>query len=198
MNISRGFKFILLASISSLIIACGGHQPQKNTSLEQPPSLEIEKTINSPAVTETHINTGLNDAVRLVDTRLHLKQPYEQAWRTVATALEFNRIEISDRNQETGEYFVNYDPDNNQNKKTDLLDNIATFLFKDDYAKAAYKITVIQISRTVKIIAEKLAAIEMDSLEGDENIIFDDKVDDGADQLIHHLYRTLKNDLPLD
>jgi len=191
------FKFISLASVLSSIIACSGHQYQNNTSLEQPPSLEIEKSINSPAVTETHIKTGLNDAVTLIGTYLHLKQPYEQAWRTLASALEFNHIEISDRNQETGEYFINYDPDKFQNNNPEFLDNLAPFLFKDDYASAAYKISVTQVSQAVEITAKKLAATEMDLLD-DEDMTFDDKADDGADKLIRHLYGTLRNNLPLD
>jgi hypothetical protein len=199
MNVSRAFKFISLTSVLSLIIACGGHQYQNNASLEQPPTLKIEQSINSPAVTETNINTGLNDAVTLMGTnRLHLKQSYEQAWSILATALEFNGIEISDRNQETGEYFINYDPDNTRGKNTGLLDDVSFFLFKDDYAKAAYKITLTQVSQAVEIRAEKLAAIEMDLLDDGEDIIFDDNVDDGRDKLIRYLYKTLKNDLPLD
>ena len=200
MNVSRAFKFISLTSVLSLIIACGGgHQYQNNASLEQPPTLKIEQSINSPAVTETNINTGLNDAVTLMGTnRLHLKQSYEQAWETLATALAFNNIEVSDRNQEAGEYFINYDPDNTRSKNTGLLDDISFFLFKDDYAKAAYKITLTKISQVVEIRAEKLAAIEMDSLDDGEDITFEDKTNDGADKLIHYLYRTLKNDLPLD
>jgi len=198
MTILRTFKFISLASILPLLIACGGHQYQNNTSLEQPPTLKIEHAINSPAVTETAINTGLNKAVVLIGTkRLQLKQSYEQAWRTLATALEFNGIEISDRNQETGEYFVNYDPDNTQNKKSELLDGVS-FLFNNDYEEAVYKITLTQVPQAIEIRAEKLATTEMDLLDDGEEITFDDEENDGADKLIRYLYRTLKNDLPLD
>lgn len=200
MTVSRELKFIPLTSVFLSIIACGGHQYQNNDSLEQPPTLKIERAINSPAVTETHINTGLNDAVVLIGTnRLHLKQSYEQAWRTVATALEFNGIEMSDRNQATGEYFIHYDPDNIRSKNRGFFDDVSFFGFKDDYAKAAYKISVTQVSQAIEITAEKLTdTLSMDLLDDGEEISFDDKVNDGADKLIRYLYRTLKNDLPLD
>lgn len=198
MNMPRRVKFILLTSVLLSIIACKGHQYQNNASLEQPPSLEIERTINSPAVTETNMKTGLDHMVGLVGTRLNLKQPYEQAWETLAAALEFSRIKISDRNQEMGVYFINYDADNTNNKNTGILDNLSTFLFKDDYARATYKITVVRVSQVVEITAEKVMVTEMSLLDGNEDIIFDDKVDDGAEKLIHHLHEILKNDLPLD
>lgn len=200
MDISQVFRFILLPSVFLSIIACGGHQYQNNDSLEQPPTLKIERAINSPAVTETHINTGLNDAVVLIGTNhLHLKQSYEQAWRTVATALEFNGIEMSDRNQATGEYFIHYDPDNTRSKNRGLFDDLNFLLFKNDYVKAPYKISVTQVSQAIEITAEKLTdTLSMDLLDDGEAISFDDKVNDGADKLIRYLYRTLKNDLPLD
>ena len=197
MTVSSVFKFIPLTSVLLLIIACGGHQ--NNTSLDHPPTLKIEQSINSPAVTESHINTGLNDAVVLIGTNhLHLKQSYQQAWRILATALEFNGIEISDRNQETGEYFIHYDPDNTRNKNRGLFDNL-NFLFKNDYVKAPYKISITQVSQAIKITAEKLTdTLPIDLLDDSEEITFNDKVNDGADKLIRHLYGTLKNDLPLD
>ncbi|MDQ7090466.1 MAG: outer membrane protein assembly factor BamC [Methylococcales bacterium] len=191
-------KFIGLMGASLLVIGCNSTQKHHdNAVLERPPTLEISHEINAPALTETTIKTGLNSKVTLLDSNhLNLKQPFEQAWTTIATALEFHQIEIKDRDQEAGTYFVNYDPDDI--KTTNMLDNLAFFLFKDDYAKAAYKIILTKKIASVDVTAEKLDHFEMDFLDDGDEITFDDKTDDGADKLIHHLYGLLKNDLPLD
>jgi hypothetical protein len=193
-------KSLALCGILFGLIAC---QPPKNyqdnTQLESPPALAIATSINEPPVTETVSATGLNTAVILEGKHhLTLKQPFEKAWTTLAEALAFNNIIISDRNRETGEYFIDYDPDNTTPKNTGLLDKIAFFLFTDDYEKARYKLTVTKNSHGVKIVAEKLDAIEMDLLDDGEDIKFDDKIGDGAEKLTRYLYNTLKNDLPLN
>ncbi len=200
MNMSIVFKSIGVVIILLFIVACGKNRKyQDNSSLEKPPTLAITKIINAPAVNETNPDTGLNDAVILIDaTHLNLKQPFDQAWTTLETALEFNRIEISDRNRETGDYFINYDPDNTQNKESEFLDNLTFFLFKDDYEEAPYKITLTKNKQGVNISAEKLEQFQIDLLDDGDEISFDDKTNDGVNKLIRYLYRTLKSDLPLD
>lgn len=200
MSALRPFKLISFVSILSFVIACQSNKKyQDNTSLETPPILKSITPIDTSLVAKKEPESGLNNAVILVDaTHLSLKQPFEQAWTTLAMALEFNHIEISDRNRETGDYFINYDPDNISDKDSDLVDNIASFLFNNDYEEAAYKLTLTKNTQGVSISAKKLTPISMDLLDDGEDIKFDDKFNQGVEKLIRHLYGTLKNDLPLN
>lgn len=192
-------KTSLFIGILLLTTACSNrHATADNTDLEKPPRLEI-KVMPKAAVIEADVDNGLGDAVSLIDAkRISLKQPFEQAWNTVETVLQFNQIEITDRNREKGEFFINYDPDNARRKNNDVIGDVAFFLFKDEYTEAPYKIIITESEQTVEITAHKREYIQLDLLDDGEELEFDDEVDDGADKLIRHLYVTLKNDLPLD
>ena len=170
---------------------------QDNSALEKPPQLEIIETAQEPVIDE-NVNTGLGEAVILSGGKLILKQPFNKAWNTLGTALEFMNIEITDRNRENGEYFVNYDPDNANRKNGELLDDVSFFLFEDQYANAPYKLNVSKKEESVEVTSEKLDSFQMDLLDDNEDIKFDDRSNDGSRKLIRHLYGVLKNDLPLD
>lgn len=191
-------RLCLLVGLS-LTAACTQNKKfQDNSELEKPPQLEIVESIPEPAI-EEDVDTGLGDAVALQGVKIILKQPFEQAWDTLGTALEFINIEITDRNREKGEFFLSYDPDNARRKKGELLDDVTFFLFEDQYAESPYKLTVSKSEEGfVEIEGEKLDDFQMDLLDDGEEVKFDDQSDDGSLRLIRHLYITLKNDLPLD
>lgn len=198
MIVQTPFKTILFISLLFSAACSQNKNYHDNSALEKPPELEIIPVVTAPVV-DNNVDTGLGEAVKRIDaTHLSLKQPYEQAWNTMETVLEFSRIKITDRNREKGEYFINYDPDNARRKESDLLDDVGFFLFKDEYAEAPYKVTITKNEQSVEITAEKLNDFQMDLLDDGEEMKFDDKADDGSSKLIRYLYGTLKNDLPLD
>lgn len=183
-----------------LIVACSpAKKYQDHHLLEQPPSLQITAKNIAPAVTQTQLTTGLNDAVTRIDAQhLHLKQSFEPAWTTLGNTLTFNQIKISDRNHDTGTYYVHYDPDQSSYKTSDLIEELSA-LFTNNYAESTYKITLTQRSTGVIITAEKMEEKDrLNLLDDGDEISFEDSPDDGANKLIHQLYTTLKHDIPLD
>ncbi|MCK5728110.1 MAG: outer membrane protein assembly factor BamC [Methylococcales bacterium] len=195
----HGFLVKIIAIISCFLWINGCNSPSKyqdNHQLEQPPTLAImERAGEGPPLTEKKPKIGLKNTVNLLDANhLTLQQPFDKAWNTLATALALNKIKISDRNRETGEYFVEYDPDDAH----DESDNFSFFSFKDDYEQAIYKLTLKQESNLIVIRAEKTAQKSIDLLDDGDDISFEDKNKDGKDKLIRQLYSTLKNDLPLE
>ena len=184
------------------MIACSPRPAIKeNIALESPPILDIVDTPADPALqTKVDKDVGLGEVVQLINAKqILLKQPFEQAWNTVATVLQFNKIEVTDRNREKGEYFINFDPDNVHRKEGDTLDDVAFFLFKDEYPEVPYKLILTKEPQAVKISVKKRNYVEMDLLDDGEELTFDDEVkNDGIDKLIRYLYATLKNDLPVD
>jgi uncharacterized lipoprotein len=173
---------------------------QDNQVLEQPPVFITinDNTQEEPAITEKKSDTGLNDAVILLNSQsLILRQSFDNAWKTLEKALVFNQIKISDRHREQGTYFVDYDPDDAP-QSDGFTENINFLLFKDDYEKSLYKLTMTEKENGVLIRAERMTQKRIDLLEDGEDIRFDDKIEDGKEKLLKHLYGTLKNDLPLD
>ncbi|MCK4494275.1 MAG: outer membrane protein assembly factor BamC [Methylococcales bacterium] len=169
---------------------------QDNDQLEHPPTLAImEHEDDAPPLTEKKPKTGLKNTVNLLDANhLTLQQSFDKAWDTIAIALALNKIKISDRNRETGEYFIEYDPDNFHHES----DNFSFFSFKNDYEYATYKLTLKRKSKLIVISAEKTAQDNLDLLDDGDDISFEDKNKDGKKNLIRQLYLTLKNDLPLE
>ncbi|MCK5925147.1 MAG: outer membrane protein assembly factor BamC [Methylococcales bacterium] len=189
----------IIITINTLLWASACNAPSKyqdNHQLEQPPMLAImDRENEGPPLTEKKPKTGLKNRVSLLDSNyLNLKQPFDKAWDTLATAVSLNNIKISDRNRETGEYFVEYDPDDAHNES----DNVSFFSFKDDYEKATYKLTLEKKVESVMITAEKTTKTSLDLLDDGDDIRFEDKNKDGKEKLIKQLYSTLKNDLPLE
>ncbi len=192
-------KLGLVGVSLSQLIGCGSPRQYQNTSaLEKPPQLEIVK-VNRPKI-KHEVDKGLGDAVSLVSgTEIILKQPFNRAWGTLETALEFNDIEINDRNREEGRYYVQYDPDEYKNKDKEgaLLGQAAFFLFQDQYNEASYLIEVAKHPESVSIKVLMSEEKRPDLLDDGEDLEFDDKQDDGSRRLLRHLYATLRNDLPL-
>ncbi|MCK5872531.1 MAG: outer membrane protein assembly factor BamC [Methylococcales bacterium] len=189
-------KVIIINAFLWLTACNSPSKYQDNHQLEHPPTLAIiGQDDEEPPLTEKKPKTGLKNTVNLLDANhLTLQQSFDKAWDTLATALALNNLKISDRNRETGEYFVEYDPDNFHHKS----DNFSFFSFKNDYEYATYKLTLKQKSNLIVISAEKTAQKSVDLLDDGDDISFEDKNKDGKKNLIRQLYSTLKNDLPLE
>lgn len=197
------YKFrvkLVLVSVSCLyVLACAPpRQYQDNSSLEKPPQLAVNKTKYTVDDSVTDIAKGLGDKVSLTDNVLLLKQPFNSAWGTLEQALKLNNIAITDRNREQGRYYVQYDPDEVEDKAEGFLAQASFFIFQDEYERLPYVLQMVQSSEGVKIKATAIDADKsFDLLDDGEDLTYDTSKNRASEILLRNLYRTLKHDLPL-
>ena len=200
-------KYFLLIIISLVLLSCAESRNSryKDTShLEMPPEMEIVET--EPVVVgeyEKLTNTGLGDeyvsyAGSAEKPVMKIKKLFDRSWVLVEQALKLSEIEITDKNREQGFFYVNFDPDAQGSKDTELIDGVSFFFFEDEYEAAAYKLIVKWNETDTEVTAELANQINTDMLDDDEDMEdFEGSVDSGA-SLLKKLYKTIRDDLPLD
>jgi len=186
------FTSILLLAATAASCTTTEDKYQSTEMLERPPTL-IATTPTEPQSaieesTPTKTQPGLGDAVTMTEadpSRLDIKQPFDQAWSSVASALEQLELEITDRNRDEGLYYVTYDPDSYQPEDAGVFDIL---LLKHDYAEEGYILKLHEQGSATEITAE--AANKNTAAAKDEAAPAD-----GAEKLLKTLYKTLRDDL---
>jgi len=174
---------------------------QDTSTLEMPPEMEIveKPAVAEPKIIEDIVDKGLGDSVVLSgpteEPLIKIKKMFDRSWGIVEQALKLNEIEITDKNREEGVFYVNFDPDAQTSDGSELFDGMTFSFFNDEYEEAAYKLTVVWRESNTEVNAELAGQTNMDMLNDDED--FGGSVDAGA-KLIKKLYKTIRDDLPLD
>jgi len=197
-------KNCLVLLIPLLITACSDSVNTRYTDtshLEMPPVLIIaEQPAQVNQDKEVDKNTGLGQVVFLsgpaAQPILKIKKIFDRSWNIVEQALNLSEIEITDKNRDQGVYYVKFDPDQKSSKESGVMDSLSFFLFKDEYEEAAYKLTVQWRDSDTEVSVERIEQDE-DSLLDDGEDDFENPIDPGA-MLINALYKTIRDDLPLD
>lgn len=196
--------------ITLLIVACSDSKNtryQDTSHLEIPPEMEIVET--PKAIVEDKDKdkvkvkvkeSGLGDEVLLVGSAkkpvIKIKKLFDRSWNIVEQALKLNEIDVTDKNREQGVFYVLFDPDVLPANDPELMDKVTFFLFQDDFEEETYKVTVIWRESDTEISAELVEQLNTDLLDDDEDGS-EGSVDEGA-KLINTLYKTIRDDLPLD
>jgi outer membrane protein assembly factor BamC len=199
-------NYSVLILIPLLLLSCAETEKSrfKDTShLEMPPELEIvitEKVVVGEYEKQT--NTGFGDDVLYEGSTeppvMKIKKLFDRSWVLIEQALKLSEIEVTDKNREQGFFYVNFDPDARDSKDDGMLDNVTFFFFEDEYAAAAYKLKVEWAETNTEVTAELVDQVNTDLLDDDEDMEdFEGSVDDGA-MLLKKLYKTIRDDLPLD
>lgn len=177
--------------LTALLASCGTTEEARyrdTAVLEKPPTLvagrpaEEQNEADNSEEPEAEAKTGLGTKVYITDSNpplLIIKQPFNEAWNTLAQALKQQKLEITDRNREEGAYYVTYDPDSYESG------GIFSFL-NNDYAEEGYLLKLEAKDAETKVSAEAV----------DESAPPDDgQPADGADKLLMSLHKTLRDDL---
>jgi uncharacterized lipoprotein len=187
-------NLIPVALLTAVLVSCGTTEEAhyRDTSmLERPPTLVANKPANeqkeadSNSEPEEEAKTGLGTKVYMTDsnsTLFVIKQPFDEAWNTLAQALKQQDIEITDRNREEKAYYVTYDPD-------DYDPGSSFSFFKDDYAEEDYLLKLEARDDGTAISAEAVDKPDPD------NSSDDGRPTDGAEKLLKSLHITLRDDL---
>ena len=189
--------------IPVLVTACSDIKVTKyqdTSDLETPPEMVI---VEKPKVliedSEVIKNTGLGKNVSLAglgkEPVIKIKKTFERSWAIVEQALKLNEIEITDKNRDEGVFYVLFDPDAKP-AGSKITDTITFFFFEDEYVEAAYKLTVAWRDSDTEVTVELIDQVSNDILDDGEDE-FEDTIDAGT-KLLKTLYKTIKDDLPLD
>ena len=196
-------KFFCVFLIPVLVTACSDIKATKYqdiSDLEMPPEMVI---VEKPKVliedSEVIKKTGLGKSVSLAglgkEPVIKIKKTFERSWAIVEQALKLNEIEITDKNRDEGVFYVLFDPDAKQ-AGSQITETITFFFFEDEYVEAAYKLTVVWRDSDTEVTVELIDQVSNDILDDGEDE-FEDTIDAGT-KLLKTLYKTIKDDLPLD
>lgn len=194
-------KFCYFFLIVLFVSACSDGKAikyQDTSDLETPPEMVI---VDKPKVLredkEIIKKSGLGKSVSLVEVEkepvIKIKKIFDRSWDIVEQALKLNEIEITDKNRDKGVFYVKFDPDAKQ-AGSKVADTITFFFFEDDYEQAAYKLTVVWRDSDTEVTVELIDQVSNELLDEDE---FEGTIDTGV-KLLETLYKTIKDDLPLE
>jgi uncharacterized lipoprotein len=142
---------------------------------------------------------GLANDVILAEEKqkpiIKIKKDFDRSWDIVEQALQLDEIEITDKNRDKGVFYVTFDPDTKSDST--FVDAMTFFLFKDEYAEASYKLTLTEQKNESVITIEPIEIEENDDLLDDDGDSFEGVIDEGV-ILINTLYKTIRDDLPLN
>jgi len=194
----------LVFLVPLLITACSDNvntRYRDTSHLETPPVLIIaEQPKQAKQAKDVDEKTGLGRVVSLsgpaAQPILKIKKIFDRSWNIVEQGLNLSEIEITDKNRDKGVFYVKFDPDQKSSKDSGVMDSLSFFFFKDEYEEAAYKLTVQWRDSDTEVSVERLDQDEDDLLDDGEDD-FENPIDPGA-MLINALYKTIRDDLPLD
>jgi len=200
-------KISILILMSLLIISCssGKKRKYKNTRyLEMPPTMKVvEKPkiqVEEEKETEISEGKGLGENVSLGGEEnksvIKIKKTFDRSWEIVDQALKLNDIEITDKDREQGVFYVTYDPDDDRSGESTLIDKMTFFVFKNEYVEASYKLTVVWRESDTEVVAELADSETNDLLDDGEDDI--EGSTDSGEKLLNALYKTIRDDLPIN
>jgi uncharacterized lipoprotein len=205
------FKKIVIL-ITLFTISCSDVQQTKYKDtdyLEIPPEMKItekspvvvEEDIKDEADEEESVEKGLGQNILLAGTEkkpvIKIKKKFDRSWELIDQALKLEEIEITDKDRGQGVFYVTYDPDDQHPADSSLIDKMTFFFFKDEYEEASYKLTVLRQEDETEVTAEQIESETNDLLDDGEDNDIAGSIDDGS-MLLNALYKTLREDLPVD
>ncbi len=205
MTIKKNGALILIALSISACSESKNPKYKDTSLLEKPPIMPIvasqKDAIEEDKASEEKQDEkkGLGDNIILTEFEqkpiIKIKKNFHLSWHFVEQALQLKDIEISDKNREKGVYYVNFDPD--EQSDSTLADAMTFFLFKDDYAEAAYKLTVKEKATDNSEVTIEHIASEENDLMDDDGDDFNGTIDEGV-MLMNTLYKTIRDELDIE
>lgn len=113
--------------------------------------------------------------------RLRIGAPSARAWRMVGKALSRKSIEVTNRNQEEGQFHVQYDPNKQEVEDGSILDEVNFFLKGFEITEKEYVLKLVENNQQTDVIV----------LDKDQK----PATDAGSLSLLTLLHDTIKSDL---
>ncbi|KAF3983651.1 MAG: outer membrane protein assembly factor BamC [Methylococcales symbiont of Hymedesmia sp. n. MRB-2018] len=202
MNLKKYSLFFLAITIS----ACSelnDTRYQDTTELEVPPQMEIVAKPKLLIAEKDEVkNKGLGNIVVLAGTEqkpvIKIKKLFYRSWQLVEKALKLNKVKVKDKNRDLGVFYVVFAPKDIQGGGV-FSGMTSIFSAEENHSKAAYKLTVVWHESNTEVAAEFVQKENNGLLDDDEDIEdFEGAAKDNATALIKALYKTMKDDLPIN
>ena len=181
--------------LTGFLVACGTTEESRyrNTeNLERPPTVTSspsreQRTVDNSSIPRKKDSTGLgSDVYMTAPAQLTLKQPFDDAWNTLAQALKQSDIKITDHERDKGLYYVTQDTDTDTGS---FLAKATSFLSD---APAIYLLTVKQDGEVTTVTATVANATEQSSAANDGT---PHPSSEGAEDVLQLLFKTLRDTL---
>ncbi len=181
--------------LTGFLVACGTTEESRyrNTeNLERPPTVTSspsreQRTVDNSSIPRKKDSTGLgSDVYMTAPAQLTLKQPFDDAWNTLAQALKQSDIKITDHERDKGLYYVTQDTDTDTGS---FLAKATSFLSD---APAVYLLTVKQDGEVTTVTATVANATEQSSAANDGT---PHPSSEGAEDVLQLLFKTLRDTL---
>ncbi len=194
----------LLISLTIVCCSTSKNPRYKDTShLETPPRMEIiESAKQVDEEKDGKTESGLGNIVSLAGLTekpiIKIKKNFDRSWLIVEKAIQLNELEITDKNRGLGVYYVKFDPDDQSSGDSSIIDSMTFFIFANDYEEATYKLTLNWRDSATEVRAEVVDGDSSHLLDDDEDIEdFEGSVDAGG-KLLNTLFKTIRDDLPIN
>jgi uncharacterized lipoprotein len=163
-------------------------------SLERPPIVvtspsKEQRVVDDSAISKKKDHAGLGEDVvyRNLANQLTIKQPFRDAWYTLARALKQSGVKVTDHERDKGLLYVTQNQDTED--KTGFLAKVTAFLSDDP---TIYLLTVKEDGGETKVTATIANATEQSSAAQDGT---PHPFDEGAEDLLQLLFKTLRDRL---
>lgn len=164
--------------------------------LERPPTVAVDRKageslqVDDSVIPRKKYKSGLGDDVYMTEStpaKLKIKQRIDDAWYTLNLALKQSEIKITDHERDKGFYYVSYNPGT-------FFEQITGFVDKehDEQNDAIYLLTVKEDGAETEITATIANVTEQNS--AGKNVAHRAS-EEGAEDLLQQLYKTLRDDL---
>ena len=196
-GMAKIFSLVLL--LVTFLVSCSTAEDSRyrdTEMLERPPTVAVDrKAGESPQIDDSVIprkkyKSGLGDDVYMTEStpeKLKIKQRIDDAWYTLNLALKQSEIKITDHERDKGFYYVSYNPGTLFEQMTGFVDKE-----QDEQNGAIYLLTVkedgaeTEVTATVANPTEQSSAGKNGANRASE---------EGAEDLLQQLYKTLRDDL---
>ncbi len=184
-------SLLLIVFLASCSSAEEKSRYRDTENLERPPIVTASPTkeqriVDTSSIPKKKDSTGLgSDVYQNAPTQLTIKQPFGDAWNTLARALKQSGIKVTDHERDKGLYYVTRDTED----RTGFFAKATSFLSDDP---AIYLLTVKEEGEETTVTATVANATEQSSAAKDGA---SHPSAEGAEELLQLLFKTLRDKL---
>ncbi|MDP1773436.1 MAG: outer membrane protein assembly factor BamC [Methylobacter sp.] len=185
-------SLLLIGFLASCSTAQEESRYRDTESLERPPTVanssptKEQRVVDTSSIPKKKDRTGLGSAVyQNSPTQLTIKQPFGDAWNTLARALKQSGIKVTDHERDKGLYYVTQDTAD----RTGFFAKATAFLSDDP---TIYLLTVKDDGEETTVTATIANASEQSSAAQDGT---PRPSAEGAEDLLQLLFKTLRDKL---
>ncbi len=168
--------------------------------LEAPPRMTIKSPPAGSIDEEALSGTGLGKVVRLARIEekpvIRVVKLFDRSWELVEKSLEQLKIEITDKDRSKGVFYLNYDPEAEEQEEESLFDTVTFNVFSGSDTQGQYKLLINWNDSHSLVIAEQVTEENKEPLDDNEYFYVEPTL--GEAKLIRTLYKTMREDLILN